>query len=234
MDPIIVPIDGILDLHTFAPDELKELMADYIGACLEAGIHDLRIIHGKGSGVMRARVRSIVAKDPRVQAFGDAGTDGGGWGATLVTLKRESILVVDNESDQLAMMKRILARIGYEAKTADNPHDALKMVKEEAFGMVLVDLIMPEIDGTELCEQIKQICPAVRVFAFSGHTHLYTPEQLERAGFTGTIDKPASIEAIRVALTIASNNNRGHGDGSNADGARPNRQHQSHPYTPAK
>jgi DNA-nicking Smr family endonuclease len=56
MDPVVVPIDGVLDLHTFAPGELKGLMQDYIDACLEANIYDLRIIHGKGSGVMRARV----------------------------------------------------------------------------------------------------------------------------------------------------------------------------------
>ena len=88
MDPVVVPIDGVLDLHTFAPGELKELMQDYIDACLESNIHDLRIIHGKGSGVMRARVRSLLEKDLRVQAFEAAPADAGGWGATLVTLKR--------------------------------------------------------------------------------------------------------------------------------------------------
>ncbi|BBO71917.1 hypothetical protein DSCA_58470 [Desulfosarcina alkanivorans] len=88
MDPVIIPIDGVLDLHTFAPGELKDLMHDYIDACLEAGIHDLRIIHGKGSGVMRARVRSLLKKDPRVAAVEDAPADAGGWGATLVRLNR--------------------------------------------------------------------------------------------------------------------------------------------------
>ena len=88
MDPVIVPIDGVLDLHTFAPGELKGLMQDYIDACLESNIHDLRIIHGKGRGVMRARVRSLLEKNPRVEAIADAPADAGGWGATLVTLKR--------------------------------------------------------------------------------------------------------------------------------------------------
>jgi DNA-nicking Smr family endonuclease len=88
MNPVVVPIDGILDLHTFAPGDLKHLMQDYIDACLASGIHDLRIIHGKGSGVMRARVRSLLARDPRVDAYKDAPADAGGWGATRVTLKR--------------------------------------------------------------------------------------------------------------------------------------------------
>jgi DNA-nicking Smr family endonuclease len=88
MDPVVVPIDGILDLHTFAPKDLKGLMQDYIDACLESNIYDLRIVHGKGSGVMRTRVRSLLGKDVRVQLFEDAPADAGGWGATRVTLKR--------------------------------------------------------------------------------------------------------------------------------------------------
>lgn len=88
MDPVVIPIDGVLDLHTFALGELKSLMIEYIDACLDSNIYDLRLIHGKGSGVMRARVRSLLKMDPRVQAFEDAPADAGGWGATLVTLKR--------------------------------------------------------------------------------------------------------------------------------------------------
>jgi DNA-binding NtrC family response regulator len=114
-----------------------------------------------------------------------------------------NILVVDNESDQLMMMKEILRRIGYRAKTAENPHDALKMIAEEAFSMVFIDLIMPDIDGTELCEQIKEMRPSVRVYAFSGHTHLYRPDQLERAGFDGSLNKPATIEEISAFLADA-------------------------------
>lgn len=91
MEPVIVPIDGVLDLHTFSPGELKGLMQDYIDACLEADIYDLRIIHGKGSGVMRARVRSLLKKDPRVKIFEDAPGDAGGWGATIATLKQKRI-----------------------------------------------------------------------------------------------------------------------------------------------
>lgn len=87
MDPIVVPIDGVLDLHTFVPTELDELINDYIDACLSENIVDLRIIHGKGRGVMRTRVRALLAGDPRVEAVADAPADAGGWGATLVRLK---------------------------------------------------------------------------------------------------------------------------------------------------
>lgn len=111
-----------------------------------------------------------------------------------------TILVVDNESDQLNMMREILQRVGYGAKLADNSQDALKMVENEAFNAVFIDLIMPDIEGTELCEQIKAIRPSVPVIAFSGHAHLYSAEQMERAGFDSSIRKPATIEEIKAVL----------------------------------
>jgi DNA-nicking Smr family endonuclease len=86
-EPVVIPVDGVLDLHTFSPRELPQLLDDYFDACLEAGIIDLRIIHGKGTGTLRERVRSILARHPLVEGFGEAPLDAGGWGATLVQLK---------------------------------------------------------------------------------------------------------------------------------------------------
>jgi DNA-nicking Smr family endonuclease len=88
MQPVVVPINGILDLHTFASGDVGRLIGDYIDASLESGIYDLRIIHGKGKGVMRARVRALLEQDSRVESIGDAPIEAGGWGATLVKLKR--------------------------------------------------------------------------------------------------------------------------------------------------
>jgi DNA-nicking Smr family endonuclease len=87
MEPIEIPVNGELDLHAFRPAEVADLLEDYIGACLEKRIYSLRIIHGKGSGVLKKRVHAVLAKDQRVAGFKDAGTGGGGWGATLVDLK---------------------------------------------------------------------------------------------------------------------------------------------------
>lgn len=80
-------IDGVLDLHTFRPEELGGLLPDYIEACLERGILDLRIIHGKGTGSLRKSVHSILRRHPAVASFTPADETGGGWGATLVRLK---------------------------------------------------------------------------------------------------------------------------------------------------
>jgi len=88
LDPVEIPINGILDLHTFRPTEVKDLLDDYIGACLEKKIYALRIIHGKGQGKLKKTVQSVLEKDSRVAHFSDAGATGGGWGATLVELKQ--------------------------------------------------------------------------------------------------------------------------------------------------
>jgi DNA-nicking Smr family endonuclease len=85
--PVEYPIDGTLDLHLFQPRDIREVVTDYIGACLERGIYALRIIHGKGIGVQREIVHSILKNHPNVAAFRHEGGTGGSWGATVVDLK---------------------------------------------------------------------------------------------------------------------------------------------------
>jgi DNA-nicking Smr family endonuclease len=86
-DYVEMPIDGTLDLHTFKPDEVKQLIPDYIEACLEKKIFQIRIIHGKGKGVLRRIVHSILDNHPAVQAYRHESGSGGSWGATVVDLK---------------------------------------------------------------------------------------------------------------------------------------------------
>ena len=88
LDPVEIPIDGVLDLHTFQPREVKDLVANYLELCREKGMGEIRIIHGKGSGQLRRTVHSILSKNRMVQSFCLAGEDGGGWGATMVQLRR--------------------------------------------------------------------------------------------------------------------------------------------------
>lgn len=86
-DPIVYPIDGLLDLHTFRPDEIKTLLPDYLTACREQGLNEVRIVHGKGSGALRRAVQAILSRIPEVASFHSAGAEAGGWGATIVFLK---------------------------------------------------------------------------------------------------------------------------------------------------
>ena len=85
-EPVQIPIDGELDLHTFAPREVKPLLEEYLPACREKGILDVRIIHGKGTGALRRTVRSILEKLPYVVELRTASEADGGWGATWVRL----------------------------------------------------------------------------------------------------------------------------------------------------
>jgi len=86
-EPVQIPINGVLDLHTFHPKEIKDLVTDYLEACLEKGILQVRIIHGKGIGNLRRTVHSLLAKNPHVVSFSLDHPEYGGWGATLVQLK---------------------------------------------------------------------------------------------------------------------------------------------------
>lgn len=86
MKPVRVPIEDVIDLHTFRPEDLAPLLEDYIEACLAAGFRSVRIIHGKGRGFQRRRVHELLRRSPRVASFCDAPPDAGGWGATIAFL----------------------------------------------------------------------------------------------------------------------------------------------------
>ena len=81
-----IPITDTLDLHAFAPADIEPLLEDYLQACAERGLREIRIIHGKGKGVQRHRVQSFLSRSSLVQSFRDADPMGGGWGATLAIL----------------------------------------------------------------------------------------------------------------------------------------------------
>jgi DNA-nicking Smr family endonuclease len=86
-DPVEVPIDGTLDLHTFRPEELGSLLPEWLEACRARGILQVRIVHGKGTGALRRSVTTLLARSPIVLSFEAADEGGGGWGATTATLR---------------------------------------------------------------------------------------------------------------------------------------------------
>lgn len=87
-DEIIrIPVTDVFDLHTVHPREVKPVIENYLEEAHRAGIGALRIIHGRGIGVQREIVRSILSKNPFVASFSDAPAEAGGWGATIVTLR---------------------------------------------------------------------------------------------------------------------------------------------------
>jgi len=86
-DAVELEITDVLDLHTFPPREVPDLVRDYLDAAYEKGYRQLRIIHGRGKGVQRRTVRTLLERDPRVVDFQDAPGEGGGWGATIITME---------------------------------------------------------------------------------------------------------------------------------------------------
>jgi len=86
-EPVRIPITDVFDLHTVPPREVKPVVEAYLEEAHRLGFKALRIIHGRGVGVQREIVRSVLARTPYVLWFGDAPAEAGGWGATIVTLR---------------------------------------------------------------------------------------------------------------------------------------------------
>jgi dsDNA-specific endonuclease/ATPase MutS2 len=86
-DPIRIPITDVFDLHTVPPRDVKAVVEEYLAEAHRMGLRALRIIHGRGIGVQREVVRSVLANTGFVAAFRDAPAEAGGWGATIVDLR---------------------------------------------------------------------------------------------------------------------------------------------------
>ena len=85
-EPVVIEFRDVLDLHFIPPQQARAVVEDYLEEAHRRGVRYLRIIHGKGIGVQREMVRSILARSPFVAEFRDAPPEAGGWGATIVTL----------------------------------------------------------------------------------------------------------------------------------------------------
>lgn len=93
-DPVRLPIEDSIDLHAFAPRDVRDVVDAYLEAAQDAGFREVRIVHGRGIGVQRESVRSLLARHPRVEAFADAPPERGGWGATVVRLRSRGPLPI--------------------------------------------------------------------------------------------------------------------------------------------
>src|SRR5262245_43427159 len=89
-EPIVLQIEDSIDLHAFAPKDIPSVVEEYLGQCALAKFREVRIIHGRGTGVQRNIVRSILQKHPLVLSFQDDPAEDGGWGATVAILKNVS------------------------------------------------------------------------------------------------------------------------------------------------
>lgn len=86
-EPVVLEITDSFDLHRFQPSEILDVLDAYLDAAIEAGFGEVRLIHGRGKGVQRARVQNFLAIDPRVERSEEAPPERGGWGATIAWLR---------------------------------------------------------------------------------------------------------------------------------------------------
>ena len=88
LEAVALPLTDVLDLHSFRPEDTSRVVSEYLDEARRAGIGEVRIVHGRGRGVQRATIRRLLAETPGVAAFADAAPTRGGWGATVVRLRR--------------------------------------------------------------------------------------------------------------------------------------------------
>lgn len=117
-----------------------------------------------------------------------------------MTALLQKILFVDNEESQIKIMRRMLARLGYDAEFANNAQEALKILDNKEFPLIITDLKMPEMDGAELCRRIRKIKPESFIYAFSGYLVEFDVEKLEEAGFDGHLNKPVEMKVLECAI----------------------------------
>ena len=90
-EPVRIPVTDVFDLHSVPPRDVKGVVEAYLEEAHKLGFQGLRIIHGRGIGVQREIVRSVLAKTDFVESFQDAPVEAGGWGATIVNLRRDPV-----------------------------------------------------------------------------------------------------------------------------------------------
>jgi DNA-nicking Smr family endonuclease len=87
-EPVVLPIEDSIDLHAFSPKDIPSVVEEYLEQCRRAGLYEVRIIHGRGKGIQRHIVHAILGNHPWVLSFSDSSPESGGWGSTLVVLRR--------------------------------------------------------------------------------------------------------------------------------------------------
>jgi len=117
----------------------------------------------------------------------------------MTTLSKR-ILFVDDEDLLRDTIKDMLMILGYDVELAGNAEEALEMARKEYFPLIITDLMMPEIDGTQLCKQIRKINETAVIYAFSGFLAEIDSDQLKEVGFDGHLCKPVKIDVLKHAV----------------------------------
>jgi len=113
---------------------------------------------------------------------------------------KTKILVVDDEDFQRDLLKKLLAKVGYEVQEAQSPEVAMSMLDKEEFQVIITDLIMLDMDGVEFCQRVRETNSKTVIIALTGHVDLYDIEKLKAVGFDNYLMKPIKVEIIQAAI----------------------------------
>jgi CheY-like chemotaxis protein len=117
----------------------------------------------------------------------------------MTTLSKR-ILVVDDEEILRDTIEEMLMILGYDVELAKDAKEALDIARKEYFPLIITDLMMPKIDGTQLCKQIRKINETAVIYAFSGFLTEVDSDQLKDVGFDGHLCKPVKMEVLKHAI----------------------------------
>jgi CheY-like chemotaxis protein len=117
----------------------------------------------------------------------------------MTTLSRR-ILFVDDEETLRDTIEEMLMILGYDVELARDAKEALEIARKEYFPLIITDLMMPEIDGTQLCKQIREINETAVIYACSGYLTEVDSDQLKDVGFDGHLCKPVKIKVLKHAV----------------------------------
>jgi DNA-binding response OmpR family regulator len=118
-------------------------------------------------------------------------------------MKEKKILVVDDEVTILEIMKEFFEMEGYTVFTAQNAKEALKMLGEEAFMVMFLDLKLPDMSGIELCKRIRRDNFVAVIYAVTGYTNFYNLMDCRAAGFDDFFVKPVNMKILLKAASDA-------------------------------
>ncbi len=117
-----------------------------------------------------------------------------------MTARSRKILFIDDEEAQNKLMQRMFVRMGYNAKFAKEAKEALKILEDEDFPLIITDLSMPNMGGIELCKRIRKFNSESFIYAFSGYLAEFDFEKFEELGFDGHLSKPSETEFLKCAI----------------------------------
>ncbi len=108
----------------------------------------------------------------------------------------KKILVVDDEEAIINLLTQAFSRAGYTVRSAQNAEDALTLLQHETINIMFFDLNMPDMDGVELCKEVKKNMPMSLIYALTGYASLFELAECREVGFEDYFKKPANLKTL--------------------------------------